>query len=150
MRGSDDSFRSVPAACARFRAGMRRACPIRVIVSVETWLLALAMAACGSSAGGARDAAAPDASSDAAGEAPRDSGGPDGGDPVPEDAGGDPADAGEPPPDPPDPEALEGFGAATPGGAGGRSEEHTLNSSHSQISYAVFCLKKKKKQKTNT
>src|SRR2546430_2994308 len=24
-----------------------------------------------------------------------------------------------------------------------RSEEHTLNSSHSQISYAVFCLKKK-------
>src|SRR2546430_6901317 len=26
-----------------------------------------------------------------------------------------------------------------------RSEEHTLNSSHSQISYAVFCLKKKKK-----
>src|SRR5256886_1528885 len=30
-----------------------------------------------------------------------------------------------------------------------RSEEHTLNSSHSQISYAVFCLKKKKcKQRT--
>src|SRR2546427_8396180 len=28
-----------------------------------------------------------------------------------------------------------------------RSEEHTLNSSHSQISYAVFCLKKKKKRK---
>src|SRR2546430_10387400 len=27
-----------------------------------------------------------------------------------------------------------------------RSEEHTLNSSHSQISYAVFCLKKKKQQ----
>src|SRR2546430_5595336 len=27
-----------------------------------------------------------------------------------------------------------------------RSEEHTLNSSHSQISYAVFCLKKKKAQ----
>src|SRR2546427_9332498 len=27
-----------------------------------------------------------------------------------------------------------------------RSEEHSLNSSHSQISYAVFCLKKKKKQ----
>src|SRR2546430_5779705 len=26
---------------------------------------------------------------------------------------------------------------------GPRSEEHTLNSSHSQISYAVFCLKKK-------
>src|SRR2546427_1445040 len=29
-----------------------------------------------------------------------------------------------------------------------RSEEHTLNSSHSQISYAVFCLKKKKKTRT--
>src|SRR5438270_12407892 len=28
-----------------------------------------------------------------------------------------------------------------------RSEEHRLNSSHSQISYAVFCLKKKKKRK---
>src|SRR3989449_6839946 len=27
----------------------------------------------------------------------------------------------------------------------GRSEEHTLNSSHGYISYAVFCLKKKKK-----
>src|SRR5688572_31206384 len=26
----------------------------------------------------------------------------------------------------------------------GRSEEHTSDSSHSQISYAVFCLKKKK------
>src|SRR4051795_13778710 len=26
-----------------------------------------------------------------------------------------------------------------------RSEEHTLNSSHTLISYAVFCLKKKKK-----
>src|SRR5438105_6388554 len=26
-----------------------------------------------------------------------------------------------------------------------RSEEHTLNSSHEWISYAVFCLKKKKK-----
>src|SRR3712207_7454410 len=25
----------------------------------------------------------------------------------------------------------------------GRSEEHTLNSSHATISYAVFCLKKK-------
>src|SRR2546427_9489598 len=30
------------------------------------------------------------------------------------------------------------------GPKGSRSEEHTLNSSHSQISYAVFCLKKKK------
>src|SRR2546427_8486761 len=28
-----------------------------------------------------------------------------------------------------------------------RSEEHTSNSSHSQISYAVFCLKKKKIRK---
>src|SRR2546422_4773791 len=28
-----------------------------------------------------------------------------------------------------------------------RSEEHTLNSSHGYISYAVFCLKKKKKNK---
>src|SRR5690554_7554245 len=27
-----------------------------------------------------------------------------------------------------------------------RSEEHTLNSSHVRISYAVFCLKKKKKK----
>src|SRR5574342_817595 len=27
-----------------------------------------------------------------------------------------------------------------------RSEEHRLNSSHHRISYAVFCLKKKKKQ----
>src|SRR5437762_5740361 len=31
--------------------------------------------------------------------------------------------------------------------AQGRSEEHTLNSSHRCISYAVFCLKKKKKKK---
>ena len=30
---------------------------------------------------------------------------------------------------------------------GSRSEEHTLNSSHTVISYAVFCLKKKKKKK---
>src|SRR6266480_8057568 len=29
-----------------------------------------------------------------------------------------------------------------------RSEEQRLNSSHMSISYAVFCLKKKKKQKT--
>src|SRR5437773_8762689 len=29
-----------------------------------------------------------------------------------------------------------------------RSEEHTLNSSHITISYAVFCLKKKKKTRT--
>src|SRR5699024_11801817 len=31
-------------------------------------------------------------------------------------------------------------------GASPRSEEHTLNSSHVSISYAVFCLKKKKQQ----
>src|SRR5690606_17758064 len=30
-----------------------------------------------------------------------------------------------------------------------RSEEHTLNSSHVKISYAVFCLKKKKKKNAN-
>src|SRR5207245_11283454 len=33
---------------------------------------------------------------------------------------------------------------------GMRSEEHTLNSSHGSISYAVFCLKKKKKNKDKT
>src|SRR2546427_6018297 len=35
----------------------------------------------------------------------------------------------------------------------GRSQDRKstrLNSSHSQISYAVFCLKKKKKKKSNT
>src|SRR2546422_5424545 len=31
---------------------------------------------------------------------------------------------------------------------GSRSEEHTLNSSHGYISYAVFCLKKKKTYRT--
>src|SRR5690349_24227517 len=38
---------------------------------------------------------------------------------------------------------------ASPPSSGGsrRSEEHTLNSSHVEISYAVFCLKKKKKKK---
>src|SRR5688572_32445073 len=30
-----------------------------------------------------------------------------------------------------------------------RSEEHTSEPSHSQISYAVFCLKKKKKKTNN-
>src|SRR5699024_11442162 len=30
----------------------------------------------------------------------------------------------------------------------GRSEEHTLNSSHVSISYAVFCLKKKRRTVT--
>ena len=33
---------------------------------------------------------------------------------------------------------------------GGRSEEHTLNSSHITISYAVFCLKKKKDKNKKT
>src|SRR5690349_23373987 len=32
--------------------------------------------------------------------------------------------------------------------AGDRSEEHTSDSSHVEISYAVFCLKKKKKHNT--
>src|SRR2546427_1817426 len=44
-------------------------------------------------------------------------------------------------------------GREVSGGGGGASQEHAaadrkstrLNSSHSQISYAVFCLKKKKK-----
>src|SRR5690349_24249013 len=31
-----------------------------------------------------------------------------------------------------------------------RSEEHTSNSSHVEISYAVFCLKKKKKKNNQT
>src|SRR5438445_4414480 len=31
---------------------------------------------------------------------------------------------------------------------GHRSEEHTSNSSHANISYAVFCLKKKKENNT--
>ena len=39
-----------------------------------------------------------------------------------------------------------GAGLATIGLAGARSEEHRLNSSHTVISYAVFCLKKKKKK----
>src|SRR2546427_9631658 len=34
--------------------------------------------------------------------------------------------------------------------AGGDRKSTRLNSSHSQISYAVFCLKKKKKKKTKT
>src|SRR5688572_32007183 len=34
-------------------------------------------------------------------------------------------------------------------GGGARSESTRLNSSHSQISYAVFCLKKKKKWDDN-
>src|SRR5207302_3770823 len=41
-----------------------------------------------------------------------------------------------------------GFGAHEPRRAalGSRSEEHTSEPSHVKISYAVFCLKKKKKQ----
>src|SRR5438477_1531300 len=35
-------------------------------------------------------------------------------------------------------------------GGRGRSEEHTSNSSHMSISYAVFCLKKKKNNKIDT
>src|SRR3712207_8132974 len=31
-----------------------------------------------------------------------------------------------------------------------RSEEHTLNSSHANISYAVFCLKKKNSHQTQS
>src|SRR5688572_31709531 len=54
---------------------------------------------------------------------------------------------------------LPGGGGADPAALGTgeaghghllRSEEHRLNSSHSQISYAVFCLKKKKKNKKIT
>src|SRR3712207_8484202 len=35
-------------------------------------------------------------------------------------------------------------GPGEPRAADARSEEHTLNSSHANISYAVFCLKKNK------
>src|SRR2546430_5593540 len=38
-----------------------------------------------------------------------------------------------------------GVGSLTGAVPSTRSEEHTSDSSHSQISYAVFCLKKKKK-----
>src|SRR5437762_8047935 len=40
-------------------------------------------------------------------------------------------------------------GGAHPDHPGGRSEEHTSNSSHRCISYAVFCLKKKKNKQTD-
>src|SRR3712207_7768818 len=43
----------------------------------------------------------------------------------------------------------EPHGEVVVGGPLVRSEEHTLNSSHANISYAVFCLKKKKKHKHN-
>src|SRR5438874_2293092 len=39
---------------------------------------------------------------------------------------------------------LLGMRAGTAGESAQRSEEHSLNSSHVEISYAVFCLKKKK------
>src|SRR5688572_31967713 len=39
--------------------------------------------------------------------------------------------------------------ASGPGRRAGDRKSTRLNSSHSQISYAVFCLKKKKKQRTN-
>src|SRR2546429_7319247 len=45
-----------------------------------------------------------------------------------------------------------GEAQAPPGGSSegaGRSEEHTSNSSHGYNSYAVFCLKKKKKSPTS-
>src|SRR3712207_7018176 len=53
----------------------------------------------------------------------------------------------------PDPRHLTGYylaiaaGGAAGGvlGAAARSEEHTLNSSHANNSYAAFCLKKKKR-----
>src|SRR2546422_5641972 len=38
---------------------------------------------------------------------------------------------------------------SSPTGLPARSEEHRLNSSHGYISYAVFCLKKKKIQDRN-
>src|SRR5574337_538996 len=41
--------------------------------------------------------------------------------------------------------ALSGRGSRPSGRTSGRSEEHTSVSSHHSISYAVFCLKKKKK-----
>src|SRR3712207_7563236 len=42
----------------------------------------------------------------------------------------------------PEMKATERWPAIVP-----RSEEHTLNSSHANISYAVFCLKKKKQDR---
>src|SRR5690606_40386101 len=50
-----------------------------------------------------------------------------------------------------DPHRGAGFrdGPLQPVAADGRSEEHTLNSSHVKSSYAVFCLNKKKKHKVD-
>src|SRR5688572_33380358 len=54
-----------------------------------------------------------------------------------------------PPPAPPPPPTIGGAGAAqqVQGPAIGDRKSIRLNSSHSQISYAVFCLKKKKLRK---
>src|SRR5690349_22596566 len=55
------------------------------------------------------------------------------------------------------PDGISGDGFTDDRGAGGfaglltsRSEEHTSNSSHVEISYAVFCLKKKKQNTDGT
>src|SRR2546426_8199594 len=48
----------------------------------------------------------------------------------------------------PTPRPSSSSGLASCSSCGGRSEEHTSESSHLVISYAVFCLKKKKKQQT--
>src|SRR3712207_7929589 len=63
--------------------------------------------------------------------------------------GSEPGDGEEQEPGPPDGAVLVAPGAEDPLGVGAagvqqRSEEHTSNSSHANISYAVFCLKKKK------
>src|SRR2546430_5677046 len=54
------------------------------------------------------------------------------------------------PPEPPEPPEPPGRPPSAGGGVTGPSrldrKSTRLNSSHSQISYAVFCLKKKKKQ----
>src|SRR3989442_122331 len=59
-----------------------------------------------------------------------------------------------PPPPPPDFPVRAPGGVAMPRGArtgksGGDRKSTRLNSSHVRISYAVFCLKKKKKNKQN-
>src|SRR2546421_1731549 len=46
-------------------------------------------------------------------------------------------------------QALPASPSALPGPAKGDRKSTRLNSSHDQISYAVFCLKKKKKKKTD-
>src|SRR5947199_2909320 len=54
----------------------------------------------------------------------------------------------DPPPDPPPGPTVDRPAPEVGAATSGRSEEHSLNSSHLGISYAVFCLKKKKKQQT--